>query len=112
MFFFSKDDNARTVNHYGGEREARSDIKETEAHNNIIQVSPLDLISRHEKVEFEARKKFYEDLVYSRKKIPRLKTVAKGKNFLTRIWYQVANLILWVLTGHITCHLRHSTLEL
>ena len=46
------------------------------------------------------------------KKIARLKTVAKGKNFLPRIWYQVANLILQVLTGHITSHLQHSTLEL
>ena len=36
-------------------------------------------------------------------KIARLTLVAKGKNFLTRIWKlvsQVGNLILQVLTGH------------
>ena len=43
------------MNHHGGKREARSDIKETEAHSNNIQVSPLNLFSRYEKVEFEEK---------------------------------------------------------
>ena len=55
----------------------------------------------------------YKTAMYNRlieeqtcKKIARLKTVAKGKIFLTRIWksnrvgFKVANLVLQVLTGY------------
>ena len=63
------------MNHHGGEKEAGPDPQ-----GNIIKVSPLDLISRNEKVEFEARKQFYEDLIYSKRKekqIERLQFVGK-----------------------------------
>ena len=56
------------------------DAKKNDVRNNIIKVSPADLISRDEKVEFEARKKFYEDLVYTMKKerqIERLQFMGK-----------------------------------
>ena len=68
------------MNHHGVEREAGTDGKENDVPNKIIKVSPADLISRDEKVEFEARKKFYKDLTYSKKKekqIARLQFVGK-----------------------------------
>ena len=55
------------MNHHGGERDAEP--KENEStKGNIIKVLPSDLISRNEKVEFEARKQFYESLRYTEKK--------------------------------------------
>ena len=68
----SKEDNGRTVNHHGGERDA--DPKENEpTKGNIIKVLPSDLISRNEKVEFEARKQFYESLRHTEKKTLKIK---------------------------------------
>ena len=46
----------------------------------MIKVAPADLISRDEKVEFEARKQFYESLQYSKrqaKKMERFQFVGK-----------------------------------
>ena len=39
---------------------------------NVIRVSPADLISRDEKVEFEARKQFYENLVITKQRESKL----------------------------------------
>ena len=58
-----QEENGRTVNHHGGEKEASSSDTEGREIGNVIKVSPADLISRNEKVEFEARKEFYEKLV-------------------------------------------------
>ena len=58
------------MNHHGGEKEAGTQENDV---NKVIKVSPAELISRDEKVEFEARKQFYEDLLYSKNKASRIK---------------------------------------
>merc|ERR1711874_618998 len=64
-----RDENGRTVNHHGGEKEA---IPEEISTENIVKVSPADLISRDEIIEFEARKEFYENLLYTKKRAIRI----------------------------------------
>ena len=51
------------MNHHEGEKEASSSDTERGEKGNVIKVTPADLITRNEKVEFEARKEFYEKLV-------------------------------------------------
>ena len=41
-------------------------------YSKVIKVTPSELISRDEQIEFEARKKFYENLKYSKKKASRI----------------------------------------
>ena len=60
------------MNHHGGEKEASSSDTVRKESGNVIKVSPADLISRDEKVEFEARKEFYENIVYTNKRSKRL----------------------------------------
>ena len=60
------------MNHHGGEKDASTDSSGNPNGKNVIKVSPADLISRDEKVEFEARKQFYESLQYTRKRAQRM----------------------------------------
>ena len=60
------------MNHHEGEKEASSSDTERGEKGNVIKVTPADLITRNEKVEFEARKEFYEKLVYTNKRSKRL----------------------------------------
>ena len=67
------------MNHHGGEKEASEDGGSNTA-GTRIKVAPADLISRDEKVEFEARKQFYESLQYTKKrarKMERMQFVGK-----------------------------------
>ena len=71
-----QDDEDRSINHHGDERPVG------EPEKRPIQVIPAtaDLISRNEKVEFEARKQFYKSLEYQKtqmKKIERLVFISK-----------------------------------
>ena len=58
------------MNHHGGEKEAGTD---NDNGNKVIKVSPAELISRDEQVEFEARKQFYENLLYTKNKASRIR---------------------------------------
>ena len=63
-----QDDDDRTINHHGVERPVGG------PESNTVQVKPAhgSLISRNEKVEFEARKQFYKSLVHGEKKMKKI----------------------------------------
>ena len=64
-----QDDDDRTINHHGVERPVGGPES-----NTVQQVKPAhgSLISRNEKVEFEARKQFYKSLVHGEKKMKKI----------------------------------------